>query len=322
MVTTVLTLVLTFVVASMGYVYMFRGQARFADFTEYLRKGWPLFTPLNCMLYLFTEKRANRAIMDLNDFKELEGITKNWQVIREEGLELVKKGYFNTTNNPDSKAYFDIGFRTFYKYGWSKFYLKWYGYTHESAKSLCPKTVELLKKFPTVNGAMFTVLPPGGQLTRHLDPIACSLRYHLGLATPNNDNCFINVDGTKYSWRDGQALIFDETYLHFVKNETTEPRLILMCDIDRPMWGLGSIVNFFYKQLAKLSVVPNLEGDKRGLANIIFSSLSPILAKTKALKQTNRKLYLLIKYSVNTLLIVLVFALIALVLAVVKSVFV
>jgi beta-hydroxylase len=218
---------------------------------------------------------------------------------------------FDKTNKPDSDAYYDIGFRTFYKYGWSKFYLTWYGYTHESAKKFCPKTVEILQKIPSVNGAMFSLLPPGSQLTRHLDPVACSLRYHLGLATPNSDNCFINVDGTSYSWRDGDAFLFDETYLHFARNDSDKHRLILMCDVERPLHIIGRVVNFLYKGLARMTVVPNTEEDKRGFANTVFSSLSPLLKKTKELKQTNRGLYLLIKYSVNTLLILLVLALVA-----------
>jgi len=300
----------TFVVGSLGYVFALRGTARYENLTEYLRKGWPLFAPLNCLLYAFTERRASQPIVSVRDFPELAPIQQNWHIIRDEAMKLFQQGTFDKTNSPDSDAYYDIGFRTFYKYGWSKFYLTWYGYTHASAERLCPRTVEILKQIPAVNGAMFSILPPGGQLTRHLDPVACSLRYHLGLATPNNDNCFINVDGNTMGWRDGEAFIFDETYLHFVKNDTDQHRLILMCDIERPLHLIGKIVNFFYKGIARLTVVPNMEGDKRGLVNSLFSGLAPILAKTKALKQTNRPRYVLIKYSVNLLLIAIVFGLI------------
>ncbi len=307
----ILCSILVFILGSLTYAYRFRGLARFENLSEYLRKGWPIFTPLNCLLYIFTMPRARHAIMKPADFKELDGIRENWSVIREEVMGIYEKGYFNQTSKPDSQAYFDIGFRTFYKYGWSKFYLKWYGYTHHSALQFCPKTVEILKKHPTVNGAMFSLLPVGSQLTRHLDPVACSLRYHLGLYTPNDNSCFINIDGTDYSWRDGEVLIFDETYLHYAKNNANTHRLILMCDIDRPTHTLGSLINFMYKGLARLSVVPNLEGDKRGLANIVFSSLSPFLAKSKQLKQTNRPAYLALKYTVNTVLLLLVLAITA-----------
>ncbi|MGH6634583.1 MAG: aspartyl/asparaginyl beta-hydroxylase domain-containing protein [Gammaproteobacteria bacterium] len=102
-------------------------------------------------------------------------IQQHWQTIREEGVRLYQQQGFESTKNPESPAYYDVGFRTFYKYGWSKFYLKWYGYTHDSAKESCPNTVRILKRISSVNGAMFSILPPGSQLTRHADPIACSL---------------------------------------------------------------------------------------------------------------------------------------------------
>lgn len=312
LVISLLTVSTLFILGSLTYVYKYRGQERFENFSEYLRKGWPLFSPLNCLLYLFTEKRARKPIMDVSQFPELKELQSNWKTIQKEVIELYEKGYFDVTKKPSENSYYDIGFRTFYKYGWSKFYLKWYGYTHESAKKLCPKTVELLEKVPLINGAMFSILPVGSKLTRHLDPVACSLRYHLGLSTPNHDSCFINIDGQSYSWRDGEALLFDETYLHFANNNSDRYRLILMCDFERPMNFLGKCVNFIFKFLMSFTVVPNISGDKHGLVNRIFSSLSPFLQKTKTLKQTHRSLYVVLKYSVNISLIGLFFIVIAL----------
>lgn len=40
-------------VASMGYVFAYRGKTRFASLTEYMKKGWPLFAPFSCLLYAF-----------------------------------------------------------------------------------------------------------------------------------------------------------------------------------------------------------------------------------------------------------------------------
>ncbi len=295
-----------FVVGSLVYVYKYRGAMRYTGVREYLRKGWPIFAPLNCILYLFTEPRARRVFMDLADFPDLEPVTVNWQTIRAEALRLYEAGYFQKTTETKSGAYFDVGFRTFYKYGWSKFYLKWYGHVHESARSLCPETVKLVKDIRAVNGAMFSLLPPGAQLTRHLDPLAVSLRYHLGLATPNDDRCYIEVDGIRHSWRDGQAALFDITHLHHARNDTPTPRLILMLDVERPMSLPGRIVNVLYRGLASLTVVPNLEGDRRGLANRAFSTLAPLFERTKALKKAHRPLYKTIKFAFNGLLLTLV----------------
>lgn len=304
-------LIFSFILGSITYVYLYRGKARYENLGEYLRKGWPIFSPLNCLLYMFTQSKARHPIINLDNFHELDKIQNNWEVIREEGVNLYRQRYFELTKKPGSQAFYDIGFRTFFKYGWSRFYLKWYGYTHDSAKKLCPNTVRILEQIPSVNGAMFSILPVNGQLTRHLDPLACSLRYHLGLDTPNSDDCFINVDGVSYSWRNGKALLFDETYPHYARNDSDQYRLILMCDVERPMNFLGRFINFFYKGLMRLTVVPNIEGDKRGFANILFSGLAPVNQKLKALKQTNKKLYLLIKYTINLTLILLAFAIIA-----------
>ncbi len=295
-----------FALGSMRYVYARRGKLRYTGLREYVRKGWPIFAPLNCLLYLFTKPRGRGVFLDLAQYPELAPLREHWQTIRDEAVQLMQKGYFERISDSNSASYFDVGFRTFYKYGWSKFYLKWYGYTHASALALCPQTVAILQRIPSVNGAMFSLLPPGSKLTRHLDPVAISLRYHLGLSTPNHDACWIEVDGQTYSWRDGDAALFDITYLHHARNDTSQPRLILMCDVDRPMSWPGAIVNWFYRGLARLSIVPNLEGDRRGLANRLFAGIAPLFARSKRLRQTNRPLYNLIKWTFNLGLLALV----------------
>jgi beta-hydroxylase len=88
---------------------------------------------------------------------------------------------------------------------------------------------------PTVHAALFAFLPPGGKLAEHRDPYAGSLRYHLGLITPNSDACRILVDGQPYAWRDGEDVVFDATYIHRADNRTDQARLILFCDVERPL---------------------------------------------------------------------------------------
>jgi len=314
MTTVILSLfsLIIFSVLSVIYVYKYRGQERYKNFVEYFRKGWPIFAPLNCFLYIFTQKRASKAVMNMADFPELKLIQDNWQTIAEEAQGLYQSQAFDSIKDKDSASYYDVGFRTFYKYGWSKYYLSWYGgYEHASAKRTCPKTQEILKQCPSVNGAMFSLLPPGSELTRHLDPCAASMRYHLGLSTPNQDNAFINVDGQNLSWRDGEAFMFDETYLHYAQNNTDDYRLILMCDVNRPTSLIGSIFNnIVYKPFLKATIVPNTDEDERGFANKAFASLTPILDKGKALKKTNKPLYKVVKWTINSLLLIILLSII------------
>jgi beta-hydroxylase len=302
---TLLILIIVFCFGSMFYAYKIRGVTRYENLSEYLRKGWPIFTPFNCLLYLFTPKKAKPPFIPTETVEGLKVLEDNWEVFRDEALTLLEQGSFDSVKDKENASYYDVGFRTFYKYGWSKFYLNWYGHTHESAQKFCPKSVELLKQVPAVNGAMFSILPPGSQLTRHLDPFACSLRYHLGLKTPEMDECYISVDGEKHSWRDGKAVLFDVTYLHYARNDTDKHRVLLMCDIERPMNWFGSLLNLPYKFFMRLSLVPNMEGDKRGFANKVFQSVVPLLSWSKGLKERNLLLYKLVKYLTNTTLIVI-----------------
>src|SRR4029079_11579573 len=96
-------------------------------------------------------------------------------------------------------------------------------------------TSQLLASIPSVNAAMFALLPPGARLVAHRDPFAGSVRYHLGLSTPNSEQCRIIVDGQLYYWKDGEPVVFDETYIHRAENQTDVQRLILFCDVERPL---------------------------------------------------------------------------------------
>ena len=57
----------------------------------------------------------------------------------------------------------------------------------------------------------------------------------MGLITPNSPDCYINVDGETYYWRDGEAVVFDETFIHYAENKTDQNRIILFADVERPM---------------------------------------------------------------------------------------
>ena len=174
--------------------------------------------------------------------------------------------------------------------------------------ALCPVTSELLSKIPSVKAAMFAELPAGSHLGKHRDPYAGSVRYHLGLMTPNDDRCFIEVDQQRHSWRDGEAVFFDETYVHWAQNETEQTRIILFCDIERPMkWRWAQRINHWVgSTLMSAASSPNDENDRVGGINRIFKYVNAVRDAGQSLKKRNRKLY----YWVKNGLIVLIFALI------------
>ena len=117
--------------------------------------------------------------------------------------------------------------------------------------------------------------------------IAGSLRYHLGLVTPNSEDCHIFVDGQPYHWRDGEAVMFDETFIHWAENKTDQPRVILFCDVERPLTSrVMTGFNKWYKNtFIRASQTENMAGDHIGWLNRIFSVVYYLRVPGKALKQ-------------------------------------
>lgn len=230
----------------------------------------------------------------MGDFKGLKLLTDNWQTIRDEALALDNLEKIKAAEKND-----DAGFNSFFKKGWKRFYLKWYEAKHPSAIQFCPKTVALLAQVPEVKAAMFTELPPGAKLNEHRDPYAGSLRFHMGLSTPNDDNCFINVNQQTYSWRDGEGVVFDETYLHWAINNTDKTRIILMCDIERPMkyrWT-AAVNRWFARVVLTAASSPNETGDQTGGISKIFRFFWSAGQYRRKLKKFSKPLYLLVKFS-------------------------
>ncbi len=271
----------------------FRGKARLR-FSRQLFDHSSFVSPINVFIYLFSKVPTEKAYLPVSDFNGLKLLTDNWETIRDEALALDKLEKIRAAAKND-----DAGFNSFFKKGWKRFYLKWYDAKHPSAIEFCPKTVALLAQVPEVKAAMFTELPPGAKLNEHRDPYAGSLRFHMGLSTPNDDRCFINVNQQSYSWRDGEGVVFDETYLHWAINNTDKTRIILMCDIERPMkyrWAMA-VNRWIARVVLTAGSSPNETGDQTGGINKIFRFFWAAGQYRRKLKNFSKPLYLLIKLS-------------------------
>ena len=64
------------------------------------------------------------------------------------------------------------------------------------------------------------------------------VRYHLALRAPGN--CFINVAGEDYHWVEGEGVMFDDAFDHYVHAD--EERAILFVDILRPLRGTARLL--------------------------------------------------------------------------------
>lgn len=289
-------------VACACYVQL-RGKVRHEKFTRCVTDHSNVMAPVNCLFYLFS-KVENRPYIDVEQFPDLKLLQENWQTIREEAEQLDERQRIKASDDLD-----DLGFNSFFRTGWKRFYLSWYGGPVKSAEQLCPRTTELLRRLPQVKGAMFAMLPPGAKLVKHRDPYAGSLRYHLGLVTPNDDDCYISVDGERYSWRDGEAVMFDETFIHYARNQTDQNRIILFLDVRRPVTfaPIDWLNRAFSAAVMSATATKNVPGDHVGWLNRVFGHVYQVRIIGKRLKAYNRKLYYTAQYSLYGLLIYLLF---------------
>jgi beta-hydroxylase len=270
-----------------------RGRSRLR-FDRQLVDHSALFAPYNLLMYAFSAVPA-RPILDRGGFPQLDLLQGNWEKIREEAMHLFDEGFIRS-----AEKHSDASFNSFFKQGWKRFYLKWYGEPLASAEALCPETVKLLNSIPSVKAAMFALLPPGSKLNPHRDPFAGSLRYHLGLITPNSDDCRIFVDGEMHAWRDGKDVVFDETYVHWAENRSNQTRVILFADVERPlksrlMTAINKRVGAF---MGSITASPNSDdgGEQVGFVNRMFALNNRGRERSRKFKKANPKLFRAIKY--------------------------
>ena len=281
----------------------FRGKVRLG-FWRQITDHSTIMAPYNVLMYLFSAV-PNRPILRQETIPELKALRDNWQVIRDEALVLFARGQIKAADK-----YNDWGFNSFFRTGWKRFYLKWYDAALPSAIANCPKTVELVNAIPTVKGAMFASLPPGGRLVQHRDPYAGSLRYHLGLVVPKTPGeCRIFIDGEPYSWREGEDLLFDETYLHYAENTTSDDRIILFCDVERPlrlrvMRWLNHVMEV---TVIRASQTENMPGDRVGVLNHLFNGAYRVRRIGKWIKKKSVVAHYTLKWLILGGLLYLIF---------------
>lgn len=89
---------------------------------------------------------------------------------------------------------------------WKTVILRFYSQEYAPVHAACPKTMAILKKFPEIDIAMFSVMEAGATIPVHRGILRSVLRFHMGLVVPGYD-----LDGTPnepfYNETQGQVSI-------------------------------------------------------------------------------------------------------------------
>ena len=110
----------------------FRGKVRLG-FWRQLTDHSTIMAPYNVLMYLFSAV-PNKPILPDSTIPELAKLRDNWQPIRDEATGAVREGQIKAAD-----SYNDWGFNSFFRTGWKRFYLKWYGDALPSAPSGCAR---------------------------------------------------------------------------------------------------------------------------------------------------------------------------------------
>jgi ornithine lipid ester-linked acyl 2-hydroxylase len=196
---------------------------------------------------------------DLREYPELAVLAENYQIIRAE-CEQLMQSRLRIPGMEDLTRYTASGI---HQIAWKTFMFKSGKFIDENC-ALAPKTAALLRTIPGVYTAFFSVLEPRQHIKAHWGYWKGFVRYHLGVMIPDNNaagKCWIRINpqaqerggdrgaivqGEKYYWRDGKAVLFDDTFLHDAANESYQVRVVLFLDVARKMvWPLAVLNRLF-----------------------------------------------------------------------------
>lgn len=184
--------------------------------------------------FKFTDKNP-RFFYDTDHFLFLKPLIENFGVIKAELLHLLETDKENQW------------LRTFPSYVKSDSYKAWkifsfifFNMKFPSHAKLCPKTAELVYSIPQILSCDYSFMKPKTHIMPHKGYTRMALRCHLPLLVNDPDLCAIRVGNETVHWKEGELIIFDDSFEHEAWNNSDKNRVVLMFDIPNPLWGYSA----------------------------------------------------------------------------------
>jgi aspartyl/asparaginyl beta-hydroxylase (cupin superfamily) len=199
---------------------------------------------LNGYLGLHMDRAHRPTFFDIAEtYPALDTVTRAYPAIRKEFDQLVAEGLTLPQYHEVDSGERAISSTTPKR--WNVFMLECLGYRVALNCQRCPDTCRALDQVPNMIQAFFSILDPGKSVPTHEGPYLGYLRYHLGLRVPKNNPPKIVVNGQDYVWKEGEAVLFDDSWPHEVINHSNELRAVLIVDVRRPLPITADLVNGF-----------------------------------------------------------------------------
>ena len=192
-------------------------------------------------------------IKNEQQYLDVDTLEKNWQIIRDE----VKKVLVLYSSIPRFHEIDPLNRKISFTEGpaWRIIILKAFdGWLNDNC-TVFPKTFELLKQYSNASSAFISIIEPGCIIPPHKGKLKGIYNYHLGLVVPKSPMCYLTIDGERVHWQEGKSILFDDTFIHSVNNQTDEQRIVLFLNVKRKMPYVIDVINSFLLLLVKISPV-------------------------------------------------------------------
>jgi aspartate beta-hydroxylase len=121
---------------------------------------------------------------------------------------------------------------------WNGYYFFRHGERREDNCAACPVTAATLDSLPLARvpghgpEVLYSVFSPGTHLLPHRGVTNTRVVGHLPLLIP--EDCALRVGGEDHVWREGEAVVFDDTYEHEAWNRSARTRVVMIFDLWNP----------------------------------------------------------------------------------------
>lgn len=118
---------------------------------------------------------------------------------------------------------------------WKTAGIMWSGHALAGTMKQMPLAHSIASKHCNIiRNAGYSLLLPDTIIRPHRGYTADVLRLHVGLSVPHDKlGCYLEVEGERRNWKEGEALLFDDTAPHFARNLSEQLRLVFLCDVEK-----------------------------------------------------------------------------------------
>jgi aspartate beta-hydroxylase len=196
-------------------------------------KQWPTL--------LFVPDLPDQAWFEREQFPYLKTLEAATDAIREEMLAVLAAdvGMTPYVDMPDTAPAAPIWRQLNRSPDWSGYHLYRHGERIDANCARCPKTMAVLESIPLMRiddhapEILFSILKPHTHIPPHTGVINGRLTVHLPLIVPENCGA-LRAGDEQRAWREGECLIFDDSFVHEAWNESDHTRVVLILDAWNP----------------------------------------------------------------------------------------